>query len=564
MLISVAAGVVIFGSLVLLATSFAKSLPEVIHQNFADVDAAKEFSTTGAGTWQISGGGYKLAVESKYAKAGTNVALSVNQQTVSADEWRLETLATVTTTAASQADFSVVFDYTDDANYSYAHFSSDTNQNGVYTVDNGAQKKVASLATSISTSKTYEAELRKKGTEVKVYLNEKGGQKTYIDKADVGVPASMKVGYGSQGSSVTFDDLVVSAGGAVKNPTPTPTPEPTLEPTPEPAPTSTAEPTPTPTPDGGRAVKVTNSDQLVAALVNAKPGDVITLADGTYTTKGIQSPVAIGSKKYVGTFVASTSGTADKPIVLQGSHKAIIDGKPGGNGTGTQYGLYLAAANYWQVKGITVTNVAKGIVLDRSSHDLIDGVEVYNIGQEGIHLRSFSSDNVVQNSNVHDTGKKNPTYGEGLYVGSANSNWGTYSDGQPDRSDRNKLLNNTISKTGAESMDIKEGTTGGTIQGNSFDGAGMSGSWADSWMDMKGNNWSVTGNRGVNALQDGFQVHGALSGWGNSNTFTSNTADVKAKGYGFWLQNNVTGNIVSCVNTVTNAASGLSNVPCKQ
>jgi len=44
-------------------------------------------------------------------------------------------------------------------------------------------------------------------------------------------------------------------------------------------------------------------------------------------------------------------------------------------------------------------------------------------------------------------------------------------------------------------MDIKEGTTGGPISGNTF-GAGMSGSWADSWIDLKGNGWVIQNNHG--------------------------------------------------------------------
>jgi hypothetical protein len=35
--------------------------------------------------------------------------------------------------------------------------------------------------------------------------------------------------------------------------------------------------------------------------------------------------------------------------------------------------------------------------------------------------------------------------------------------------------------------------TGGTLSGNTFDGAGMSGAdYADSWVDVKGNSWAVS------------------------------------------------------------------------
>jgi hypothetical protein len=286
------------------------------------------------------------------------------------------------------------------------------------------------------------------------------------------------------------------------------------------------------------------------------------MADGTYTTKGMPAPLVIGGKQYVGTFVASVSGTEEAPIVLQGSSGAVIDGKPGEDGAGTQYGLYLAGADHWWVRGITVRNVSKGVVLDESDHVTLEALTVRETGQEGIHLRAFSSDNLLTGNLVTRTGLKNATYGEGIYVGSANSNWGTYTGGQPDASDRNRLVGNVISQTGAESMDIKEGTTAGLIQGNNFDGAGMTGSWADSWIDMKGNGWSVLANHGTNALEDGFQVHGALPGWGLGNVFRDNTADVRGPGFGFWLQNNVTGNVVACANTVLSAAAGFANTGC--
>ena len=90
----------------------------------------------------------------------------------------------------------------------------------------------------------------------------------------------------------------------------------------------------------------------------------------------------------------------------------------------------------------------------------------------------------------------------------------------------------------------------------------MTGSWADSWIDLKGNGWLVEANHGVNALEDGFQVHQALSGWGNSNLFRSNVATVNGPGYGFWVQNGITGTKFLCANTVSGAAKGFANVPC--
>jgi hypothetical protein len=299
----------------------------------------------------------------------------------------------------------------------------------------------------------------------------------------------------------------------------------------------------------GRNVSVSTPAQLNAALQNAQPGDVIQLADGTYS----------------GYFVISVTGTANAPITLQGSRNAILNG--GGTtppGTPSAYGIHMASVNYWHLIGFTVTNSPKGIVADSSNDNVIDGIKVYNIGDEGIHMRDFSTHNTIQNCDVSQTGVYEAGFGEGVYLGTAQSNWGTYSGGKPDNSDYNQVLNNHIGpNVAAEGVDIKEGTTGGLISGNYFDSAGLSGAnSADSWVDVKGNGYVLSNNTGLKALQDGFQVHAVLSGWGNNNSFYNNNINVEAPGYGFWIQKgSTTGNIVYDNNTVQNAASGVANIP---
>lgn len=65
-------------------------------------------------------------------------------------------------------------------------------------------------------------------------------------------------------------------------------------------------------PAAPRTIAVTNTTELAAALAGAQPGDIITLADGTYTD----------------TFSLNASGTAEQPIVIRGASQAgaIIDG----------------------------------------------------------------------------------------------------------------------------------------------------------------------------------------------------------------------------------------------
>jgi hypothetical protein len=323
----------------------------------------------------------------------------------------------------------------------------------------------------------------------------------------------------------------------------TPTPTPTATPTPGPTPT----PTPTPTPPPG-SVNVSTAAQLQAALNAATPGQTIIMADGIYSDR----------------FVTTADGNALNKITLQGSRDAVIDA----GSTSGGYALHLNGANHWRLIGFTVRNAQKGIMLDESSNCLIDGVRVHNTGDEAVHFRKFSSNNTIQNSLITDTGKRRAEFGEGVYLGTAVSNWGSISGGNPDTSNYNQVLNNTIGPgvTG-EMIDIKEGTLGGLINGNIFHGDDLEGDPPDSWIDVKGNGYTISYNIGHNPagsnLTDGFQVHkiNNLAISGNNNVFSNNTANVNGPGYGFWIHSSATGNVVYANNQVFGAASGFANIP---
>lgn len=288
-------------------------------------------------------------------------------------------------------------------------------------------------------------------------------------------------------------------------------------------------------------VEVRNADELSSALSGAEPGDVIVMSAGTY----------------VGEFIAEASGTADDPITLCGPPDAVLNG---GDWKG-DYVFHLDGAKYWRLQGFSVTNGQKGVMADGTVGSLIEGLTVYHIGDEAIHLRKHSTDNRVVGNDVSDTGLRREKFGEGIYIGSADSNWGSITDGQPDKSDRNVIEGNRIHGTTSESIDIKEGTTGGVVRGNSFDGSAIIA--ADSWVDVKGNEWLIEGNTGVNSPLDGFQTHEiGKGGWGTRNVFRGNVATVNGPGFGFSLTPE-RDNVVACDNQVSEAGEGYSNVDCR-
>lgn len=284
---------------------------------------------------------------------------------------------------------------------------------------------------------------------------------------------------------------------------------------------------------------VTTAAELISVLAAPQPGAVIFLADGVY----------------VGNFVGTGAGTPEQPITLCGGRGAVLDGGTMEDG----YVLHLDRATYWTVQGLTVRNGQKGVMLDETTRSVVQGLAVEGTGDEAIHLRRFSSDNRVVGNTIRGAGLRKPKFGEGIYVGSAESNWCDISACGPDRSDRNEISGNVVSDTTAESVDIKEGTSSGLLLDNTFDGSTIS--EADSWVDVKGKGWRIERNTGRNSPLDGFQTHEIVDGWGTENVFRNNTAEVNGPGFGYSLKP-MRDNVVDCSNTASLAGQGLSNVPC--
>lgn len=266
-----------------------------------------------------------------------------------------------------------------------------------------------------------------------------------------------------------------------------------------------------------RTVNVSTASELKSALSGAQPGDTVVLAAGV---------------TFTGNFTATVNGTSSAPITIQSassSSKAVLKG-----GSDLSSGIVLKiTGDYYVIKNVKVTSAQKGIVLDNSNYSKIGGAEVYNIGMETVHFRDGSSYNTLTNSNVHDTGKYDAGYGEGVYVGSDSS------------ADYNHtVIGNSITSTTigpnvtAEHIDIKEGADGTLVQNCTFNGTGMTGdNSADSFIDVKGVNSKIynnTGKRNGNSnIADAFQnrTHGTDYPTGTNNDFNGNSVDLDGAGY---------------------------------
>ena len=294
--------------------------------------------------------------------------------------------------------------------------------------------------------------------------------------------------------------------------------------------------------DGGPGIDTVA--ELEHALATASPGTVIELEPGTYMRDG-------GDR-----WVASADGTAVAPIVLRGPSDAELRSED----VRGDYGLHVTG-DHWRIEGLTIRQATKGIVLDGSVGTHIIGVDVGEVGEEGVHFRACSSDGVLRDSHVHDTGLRKPQFGEGVYVGSANSNWDKYAcEGDEDNTENVLIEGNTFTDIAAEGADLKEGVDSGVLRDNVFDNAGFSGeNSADSAIDVKANGWLVEGNtirNPTSAALDGIQTHSVYEGYGTANVIRGNVIEGSWPGFGIGTYPHLD-NVVACDNSAPGAALGL-------
>jgi len=238
-----------------------------------------------------------------------------------------------------------------------------------------------------------------------------------------------------------------------------------------------------------RTINCDNDDCLEAAMANALPGDEIILEAGVTFIGGSRSAADNFSA-----FSSDRDGTSANPIILRGAsstNKSIISANRSGY---SWYGINLSG-DYWVIKDIVVRGVLKGIVLDDANYCELLDLEVYEIGQEAIHLRTGSSNNLVKGCIIRDTGKRSDDdkgFGEGVYVGSDRSAHNRF-----DPNCNNNFIENCVfgPNISAEALDIKEGTERTVVRNNTFFASGVSGvNSADSFIDLKGIYGYVYGN----------------------------------------------------------------------
>ncbi len=125
----------------------------------------------------------------------------------------------------------------------------------------------------------------------------------------------------------------------------------------------------------------------------------------------------------------------------------------------------IVNSSFLKFAGFTITNIQQGLFVEASNHIILENLQVYNIGQEAVRIRSNSSFVVLRNSTIRDT-RKWRYNGEGVYIGTSASQ----QPKTPPYDNTHDILvqRNTIYNTGDECVEAKEGTYNVTIDGNTM------------------------------------------------------------------------------------------------
>lgn len=181
---------------------------------------------------------------------------------------------------------------------------------------------------------------------------------------------------------------------------------------------------------------------LEAALKVLEPGGTVVFQPGTYP------PLKIDG----------ISGDSGAPIRLEAS--GLVEFRD--DDYRSSAGILIRGSSYIEVVGMQVRHALWGVYIDNSHNITVRGVNVGDIGQEGIRVKGGSSNIRLDGNTVADTGRRTDqglANGEGIYIG-------TGSPGGVDHVQNITIVNNRVMRTTDEAIDIKRPATNVTVVGN--------------------------------------------------------------------------------------------------
>lgn len=171
---------------------------------------------------------------------------------------------------------------------------------------------------------------------------------------------------------------------------------------------------------------------LKSAMQGAQAGDIIYFT-GLHT----------------GNMKTYAHGTAAAPIIVRGINATVQT-----SSQSTGYGVDVRH-DYWRFDDFTINFAKKGFYCLNADHGVVTRVDITNIGQEAFKFRRYSNFWEVVSCSVDGTGQAANDYGEGFYVGDAQSNW--ESSTKPDTSGNIVFRDCYVVNVTNDAYDLKEG-----------------------------------------------------------------------------------------------------------
>lgn len=183
-----------------------------------------------------------------------------------------------------------------------------------------------------------------------------------------------------------------------------------------------------------------------SALIESESGDVICFRDGVYNAINIHD----------------INGGDNSITVKAAPDSDVLILSSGYTGTGVS----IKNSKNIIVSGLNISGGLYGVYATGSSDLKIANNHVYDVGQEGIIVKSGISEQplsnfIIRGNTIFRTGQSTAQYGEGIYIGDGNDDYNKIMKNI-------KIINNQIFNTTNEAIDIKINTTNVLIKSNTL------------------------------------------------------------------------------------------------
>ena len=202
----------------------------------------------------------------------------------------------------------------------------------------------------------------------------------------------------------------------------------------------------------GATYTVDTVTELKTRLENASNGDIIRIDgnggnNGVYTYSGSTYSIYTtdGWTNLAPMFLIRDAANVTIEA-LNAAKKPILKGKDYTD----KYVFYGQKVPGLTIKNIKFTEARKGVVIDRSNNITFENNEIFEIGEEGFHLRDGSDNAIIRNNHIHDTGLVKVDRGEAIYICNDRKMWNPYYQPNPveenyqQNCDNAHIYNNTI------------------------------------------------------------------------------------------------------------------------